>query len=163
MVALAAFSLAVGGQPETFHIATTVCTVGIATVLTSLVGIWAVATAWSHRIRVWAHPRLWQLADYDFENLRFLQLPACNHAIYVTAVSLAFPAMAAGTTWMMLGASSAPPNEQPPVPLLGGFALLLGGPLCSVVILILFSRRLFAKGPAECWSDSNGAPVSRRD
>jgi len=60
--------------------------------------------------------------------------------------------MAIGTGWMIYAATAAPPNQVDVVAVVGGLLFLLGCPLVSVVVLKVFSNRLFADGPADCWS-----------
>lgn len=129
----------------------------IAAVATSLIGLWAAWTAWRHRIRVWAHPKLMHLANYKFANLSSLVVPkpTCNHAVYATAISLAFPPMALGTGWMIFEALTVPPGREAAIHFVSGFSLLLGGPVLSLGVLFTMSNRLFANGPAECWATAS--------
>jgi hypothetical protein len=120
----------------------------------SLIGLWAFWMTLKNRVRVWAHPKLLRLAHYDFANLSTLVVPpaTCNHAIYVTAISLTVPAMAIGTGWMIYATTAAPPNQVDIIAFVGGMLLLVAWPVISIGVLIALSHKLFADGPADCWS-----------
>jgi len=156
LAVLLAVMIVLGEPPTESQGMATILVIAFAATATCLAGCWATWTAWTGRVRVWAHPKLMKMADYDFANLRDLVPPpaTCNHAIYVTAMSLAVPTMAIGTGWMIYAATAAPPNQVDVVAVLGGLLLLLGCPLVSVVVLKVFSNRLFANGPADCWSST---------
>jgi hypothetical protein len=143
-----------GHSPSNSQIGAAVLAVAASAIATSLIGLWAFWTTLKNRVRVWAHPKLLRLADYDFANLSTLVIPppTGNHSVYVTAISISFPPMAFGTGWMMVCASGAQPDQVETVAMLGGFSLMLGGPLVSLVVLFTMSYRLFADGPADCWS-----------
>lgn len=154
LAVLLAVMIVLGEPPTESQGMNTILVIACAATATCLVGCWATWTAWTGCVRVWAHPKLMKMADYDFANLRDLVPPpaTCNRAIYVTAMSLTVPTMAIGTGWMIYAATAAPPNQVDVVAMVGGLLLLLGCPLVSVVVLIVFSNRLFADSPADCWS-----------
>lgn len=144
----------VGHSPSNSQIGAAVLTVAASAIATSLIGLWAFWTTLKNRVRVWAHPKLLRLAHYDFANLSTLVVPpsTCNHAIYVTAISLTVPAMAIGTGWMIYATTAAPPNQVDIIAFVGGMLLLVAWPVISIGVLIALSHKLFADGPADCWS-----------
>jgi hypothetical protein len=157
VLVLVAVSVFAGEEPTESQGIASLLVVVVAAVATSLIGLWAAWTAWRHRIRVWAHPKLMHLANYKFANLSSLVVPqpTCNHAVYATAISLAFPPMALGTGWMIFQALTAPPARDAAIHFVSGFSLLLGGPVLSLGVLFTMSNRLFANGPAECWATAS--------
>jgi hypothetical protein len=144
-----------GHSPSTSQIGAAVLTMAAAAFATSLIGLWAFGTTLKNGVRVWAHPKLLRLAAYNFSKLSTLVVPpaTCNHAIYVTATSLALPAMALGTAWMIYSATTAPPDQVDVIAFAGGMLLLVGWPVLSIGALALLSHRLFADSPADCWSN----------
>lgn len=153
---LAAVSPAVGRQPASSHIAAGVLTVAGGAAGTSLLGLWASATSWKRRVRVWVHPRLPEFAEYEFDNLSDLVLlpSRCNFAVYVTAVSVAFPPMVAGIAWMIYRASAVPPAAEAGASIGPGLALVAVAPVLAILAVATLSPRLFAAGPQDCWSKS---------
>ncbi len=150
---LGILTVILGRNPPEEHIIASLLVVGFTAVSISAVGLWALCTAWFSRVQVWVHPKLKQLARQDFANLSQLKVHpgVSNHAVYVSAVSLAIPPMAAGTGWMVYAAMMAPDVKDMPS-IAGGLAVVLGGPALAVLFLVSTSSRLFAAGPAECWS-----------
>lgn len=153
LAVLLAFMIVVDQPPTESQGMGTILVIACAATATCLVGCWSTWTAWTGRVRVWAHPKLMSLASYDFDNLHRLVLsrPTSNHAVYVTAVSFALPFMLLGTGVMIVAASAGPPVGTELVAVTG-FGLLIVGPVVTVVSLIKMSNRLFADGPADCWS-----------
>lgn len=127
--------------------------VAVSTVGTSLIGLIALRTARKHGVRVWVHPSLRDLAQGDFPQLYGLLIPPvmCNHAIYVTAISMAFPGMAVATGWLMWIADAAPPNARASIATAIGLFLLLAWPILSIVLLVRISPKVFADDPLDCW------------
>lgn len=154
LAVLLAVMIVVDQPPTESQGVATILVIASAATATCLVGCWSTWTAWTGRVRVWAHPKLMSLASYDFDNLHRLVLsrPTSNHAVYVTAVSFALPVMLLGTGVMIAAAVAGPPVGAALVAVIGGFGLLIAGPVAAVVSLIKMSSRLFADGPADCWS-----------
>ena len=154
LAVLLAVMIVIGQPPTESQGMGTILVIACTATATCLVGCWATWTAWTGHVRVWAHPKLMSLANYDFDNLHRLVLsrPTSNHAVYVTAVSFALPVMLFGTALMIVAASAGPPVGATLVAVVSGFALLIVGPVVAIVLLITMSNRLFANGPAECWS-----------
>ncbi len=153
-IALIVICVAAGQTPSEAEGLSTLAVIAVAAVATSLTGLWSLWTTWVGRVRVWVHPNLMNLADFEFANLSSLHaLPGMsNHAVYVSAVSLAVPPLIAGTGWMIFTAMTNPPERDVTFSFAGGLGVLLGGPLISVLILMALSRKLFASSPADCWS-----------
>ena len=151
LAVLVAVMFVVGQPPTASQGMGTILVIACAATATCLVGCWATWTAWTGRVRVWAHPRLMSLASYDFDNLHRLTLsrPTSNHAVFVTAVSFVLSVMLLGTGVMIVDALAGLPVG---VAFIGGFGLLIVGPVVAIVSLITMSNRLFADGPADCWS-----------
>lgn len=147
-----------GHTPSVSQIVASVLTMAAAAFATSLIGLWAFWTTLKNGVRIWAHPKLLRLAGNDFSKLSTLVVPpaTCNHAIYVTAISLALPAMALGTGWMIYSATAAPPDQVDVIAFAGGMLLLVGWPVVSIGTLVSLSHRLFADGPTDCWSNVSG-------
>jgi hypothetical protein len=154
LAVLVGVMIVVGQPPTEAQGIGTILVIACAATATCLVGCWATWTAWTGRVRVWAHPKLMSLASYNFDNLHRLVLsrPTSNHAVYVTAVSFALPVMLLGTGVMIVFAVAGPPVGAALVAVVGGFGLLIVGPVVAIVLLITMSNRLFANGPADCWS-----------
>lgn len=156
-IALMVICISAGEAPSEAEGLSSLAVIAAAAVATSLTGLWSLWTAWVGRVRVWVHPKLMALANYEFANLSSQAAPpgSSNHAVYVSAVSLAVPPMVAGTGWMIITAMNAARALENSVPFIVGLGLMLGGPLLSVLVLMIFSRRLFARGPADCWAFSD--------
>jgi hypothetical protein len=154
LAVLMAGMVIVGEPPTESQGLGTILVIASAATAICLVGCWATWTAWTGRVRVWAHPKLMSLANYDFDNLHRLVLsrPTSNHAIFVTAISFALPVMLLGIVVMGVFAPVGPPKGAATVAVVGGFGLLIVGPGVVIVSLIRMSNRLFADSPADCWS-----------
>lgn len=151
---LVAVSVMVGHPPSESQGAAALLVVATSAVATSLIGLWAVGTAWKYRVRVWAHPKLLSLANHYFANLSTLVVPPTmsNHAVYVTAISLSLPPMVFGTGLMVAAALGRPFQPLGIVEVVSGLLLLFVGPAIAIVLVVKMSSRLFANGPADCWS-----------
>jgi hypothetical protein len=153
-IVLIVICVSAGQAPSEAEGLSSLAVIAVAAVATSLTGLWSLWTAWFSRVRVWVHPKLMNLAGLEFANLSALHAPPgmSNHAVYVSAVSLAVPPLIAGTGWMIFTAMTNPPDRDVTFSFAGGMGVLLGGPLISVFVLMSLSRRLFASSPADCWS-----------
>lgn len=142
-------------NPDDFIPAALVTGGGI--VLNTLLGLAAICAALVYRIRVWVHPRLHAATSGDLRLVtRLSRLQSgFNHAIFVVATTLVFPAVLLGAFGLAILTVGKNPNEVESVPVMVfGFAAIFGGPIAMIPCYAWLSSRIIACSPQECWSET---------
>jgi len=131
-------------------------------VLSTIVGILAVALAVRGKVRVWVHPSVREKCGGDFSRLGEIRgwytgnpgtfYGGFNHAIFILIAAVFFPLPLAGTVLFVCKSMILPFR-----PALDAFDILvvcsiLIGPLVAIPAYVFLTSRIIARTPTECWT-----------
>jgi hypothetical protein len=139
-----------GRDPDMRRVIATIYILLFGLALCSLFALIAAIYAWYHRVKVWPHPNLRQLADGNFDQLA--SLPHVRHGfhygLFVLGTAIAAPTATTGVILMAI-VMQALRLESVAVVL----GCLLGTCLAGVLAYGILSDRILARSPAECWTN----------
>ncbi len=137
--------------------ATAMLIIALGVMLTSLIGLGSSYNARRNSIRVWIHPRTYQWAHGNPQNLSRLsfQPQRLNHGVFILGTSLMLPCLLSGTLLLIVltadGRALSPAMNLISLGVMLTFFVFL--PLMAIVAYIWISGLILATQPNECWQE----------